>query len=213
MAKWGFIPYCHKRNGELVMIKDLRRYYLNRNPMFNFPLQKPDHEFTFIPIEPEWHGKLFPDLHLKNEDMSLYENEPCSYAVEKIYVCGWKKLKAKPGDLAFIYRKGEKIPKKYSSVVSGIAIIEEIFYPFNEEEYLGLVKNKSVFSDKQLTAFYRDDKYRTVVKLLFLKGFQNRITLKRLYDLGIFNEAENEAPRMNTFISKEKAEMILKEGD
>ena len=60
--------------------------------MFNYPLTRPGCSYGFLPIEPEWHGKLFPDLRLRNEDMSIYENEPCSYTTEKIYVCGWRDL-------------------------------------------------------------------------------------------------------------------------
>ena len=213
MTKWGFVPYCHKDNGELVLVKDMRNYDPDKGPMFNFPLTKPGCSYGFLPIEPEWHGKLFPDLHLRNEDMSLYEKEPCSYATEKIYVCGWRDLKAKPGDLVFIYRKGEGWPKKYHSVVSGLAIIEEILYPRSEEEYLGLVKNKSVFTEDELKSFYRESKYRTVVKLLFLKPFRNKITLKGLYDLGIFDEASNEAPRMSTIITAEQARSIIEKGE
>lgn len=145
--------------------------------------------------------------------MSIYENEPCSYAVEKIYVCGWPKINARPGDLVFIYRKGEYRPKKYHSVISGMAILQEIIYPKSEEEYLGLVKNKSVFTDDELKSFYRNDKYRTVIKLLFLKPFDRKVTLKRLYDLGIFDETRNEAPRINTIISNEDASKIIREGE
>ena len=213
MKKWGFMPYCHKSNGELVMIKDMHHYDYSKDSMFNYPLMKEGHGFMFLPIEASWHGKLFPDLHLKNENMSIYEKEPCSYAVEKIYVCGWAHINAKPGDLIFIYRKGEYYPKKYHSVISGMAILQEIIYPESEEKYLDLVKNKSVFAEDELKSFYRNDKYRTVIKLLFLKGFDKKITLKRLYDLGIFNESVNEAPRINTVISGNDAERIISEGE
>ena len=213
MKKWGFVPYCHKRNGELVMIKEMHRYNASMDPMFNYPLLKDGHGFMFLPIEATWHGKLFPDLHLKDENMSIYENEPCSYAVEKIYVCGWSRINARPGDLVFIYRKGEYWPKKYHSAILGMAILQEIIYPKSEEEYLGLVKNKSVFTDDELKSFYRNDKYRTVIKLLFLKPFDRKVTLKQLYDLGIFDETCNEAPRINTIISNEDADKIIREGE
>ena len=213
MKKWGFVPYCHKSNGELVMIKDMHRYNTSMDPMFNYPLLKDQHGFMFLPIEAAWHGKLFPDLRLKNENMSIYENEPCSYAVEKIYVCGWSTINATPGNLIFIYRRGEYWPKKYHSVISGMAILQEIIYPKSEEEYLSLVKNKSVFTDDELKSLYRDNRYRTVIKLLFLKPFDRKVTLKRLYDLGIFDESSNEAPRINTVISHEDARKIIREGE
>lgn len=213
MKKWGFVPFCHKTNGELVMVKEMRHYDEEETSMFNYPLQKKHPAYTFIPIEAKWHGKLFPDLHLRNENMSIYENEPCSYAVEKIYVCGWREVKAVPGDIAFIYRMGEYSPKKYHSVVSGMAIIEEIFYPNTEAAYLDAVKNKSVFTEEELKSFYREKKYRTVVKLLFLRPFRNKLTLQKLNDLGVLGGTAYEAPRMNTFIAEDAAKKIIEEGE
>lgn len=209
MKQWGFVPYCHSGTGELVMVKDMRNYDKTKDPMFNYPLLAPDHGHFFLPIEPQWHGKLFPDLHLHNEDMSIYEREPCSYAVEKIYVCGWSRISAKPGDLVFIYRKGEYWPKKYSSVVSGMAILEKILYPESEEEYLNLVKNKSVFTADELKSFYT--KYRTVVVLLFLKPFERKVNLGKLADFGIVDPFSG--PRINTPLTAEQAEKIIKEGE
>ena len=42
--------------------------------------------------------------------------------------------KAKPGDLVFIYRTGDRYPKRYSSVVTGLAIIEDIIYTSSVKE-------------------------------------------------------------------------------
>ena len=209
MKEWGFTPYCHRDNGELVMVKDMRNYEQAESPKFNYPLLEPKRGHFFLPIEPQWHGKLFPDLYLRNEDMGIYEEEPCSYAVEKIYVCGWSKIAAKPGDLAFIYRKGEYWPKKYNSVVSGIAILGEILYPQSEEEYLNLVKNKSVFTEAELKSLYK--KYPTVIKLLFLNPFNKKVTLEKLVDIGVVDP--NSGPRINTPITPSQAERIIAEGE
>ena len=210
MKKWGFIPYCHSSTGELVMVKDMRNYDDSKDPMFNYPLTKPGHGFFFLPIEPEWHGKLFPDLHLKNEDMSIYDQEACSYAVEKIYVCGAKAIYAKPGDVAFVYRKGEYWPKKYSSVVTGMAILQEVIYPATEGEYLSLVKNKSVFTSAELKSFYNNNQYRTIIKLLFLRPFDRKVTLSKLADFGIVDPFSG--PRISTTLSAAQAEQIIEEG-
>lgn len=211
MEKWGFVPYCHNENGELVMIKNMRQYDFSKDPMFNYPLRKELHNYFFLPIEPEWHGKLFPDLHIKNEHMSIYEGEACSYAVEKIYVCGAKRVNAKPGDLAFVYRKGEYIPKKYHSVITGTAILQQVIYPNNEEQFLETVKNKSVFSLKELKSFYENDQYRTIVKVLFLKPFERKVTLSKLSEWGIVDQFSG--PRINTPITLDQAHEILKEGE
>ena len=68
--------------------------------------------------------------------MYLYKEKPCSYAIEKIYVTSWTKLEYNSGDILLIYRNGQYSPKKYSSVVSGFAVVQEIIYPKTIDEYL-----------------------------------------------------------------------------
>lgn len=211
MKEWGFVPYCHKENGELVMIKNMRQYDSSKDPKSNYPLKKGSQNYFFLPIEPEWHGKLFPDLHIKNEQMSIYEGEACSYAVEKIYVCGARRINAKPGDIAFVYRKGEYLPKRYHSVITGTAILQEVIYPESEEQFLKAVKNKSVFSLEELKSFYESGQYRTIVKVLFLKPFERKVTLAKLSELGIVDDYSG--PRINTSITPSQANDILKEGE
>lgn len=210
MKRWGFVPYCHNKKGELVMVKDMKNYDMSKDPMFNYPLRHPDCGYFFLPIEPEWHGKLFPDLHLKNEDMSIYDGKACSYAVEKIYVSGAKSVNAKPGDIAFIYRMGDYSPKAYRSVVSGMAILQEIVFPKSEDEFLDTVKNKSVFTTAELKDFYNRD-YRTVIKVLFLKAFERKLTLSKLQEWGIV--LQGHGVRISTPLSFDQAKQIIEEGE
>ncbi len=211
MTEWGFYKHgIKKSNGESVFVKNMKSFDLNKSPKYNYPNVNPSCKYGFIPIEGQYHTALFPDLFLKNENMYLYKEKPCSYAIEKIYVTSWTKLEYNSGDILLIYRNGQYSPKKYSSVVSGFAVVQEIIYPKTLAEYLRYCKNRSVFTEDELIKFYNKSKYRTIVKLLYYYGFKNKVVLNDLYKLNIIPNGSG--PRLNTIISKKQFEQIIKLG-
>ncbi|MCD8309261.1 MAG: hypothetical protein LUD19_05330, partial [Clostridia bacterium] len=152
---------------------------------------------------------LFPDLILKNEDMHLYEeNKAHRYALEKIYLSGAYNVKAKAGDIVLIYRKGERYPKKYSSVVTGIAVIEDLINARNVGECISICKNRSIFTEEEIRSLY--PKYTLIIKLLDLMAFKNKVTLNQLYENKIVDV--NSGPRPLTPITKDKFNAIYKLG-
>ena len=84
MMEWGFEKHGYKKsNGELVMVKKMNVYQKDKSPKFNYPNLKTDLRYGVLPIDSQFHTDLFPDLYIKNEDMTLFEEKPCGYAVEK----------------------------------------------------------------------------------------------------------------------------------
>jgi len=209
MEQWGFKKHGYKENGELVLVKSMKEYDASQDPKYNYPLLKNDAKYFFLPIYPEYHTDLFPDMILKNENMHLYqENKAHRYAIEKIYLTGSPKIEAKPGDVVLIYRTGERYPKKYSSVVSGIAIIQEICPTKTADECIELCKNRSIFSEDEI---HEQHNHRsTVVKLLDYIPFKNKVKNYQLYDNGII--AGGTGPRSFDSVSKENFEIIFKLG-
>lgn len=209
MEQWGFIKYGHKDNGELVLVKSLEKYDILQDPKFNYPLLKDNIKYFFLPIYPEYHTDLFPDMILKNENMHLYqENKAHRYAIEKIYLTGSPNIMANPGDVVLIYRTGERYPKKYSSVVSGIAIIQEIYSTKNAEECIEICKNRSIFSEDEIRKQHCHRS--TVVKLLDYIPFKNKVKNYQLIDNGIIPGGTG--PRAFDPVSKEHFEIIYKLG-
>lgn len=188
----------------------MKNFDKNKSPKYNYPNINYNCKYGFIPIEAKYHTALFPDLYLKNENMYLYKEKPCSYAIEKIYVTNWTRLEYNPGDILLIYRNGQYIPKKYSSVVSGFAIVQEIIYSKTLEDYLSCCNNRSVFTEEELINFYNSSKYRTIVKLLYYCGFKNKVILNDLYSLNIIQNGNG--PRLNTIISQEQFKEIFELG-
>lgn len=208
MMDWGFYLHGHKEsNGEIVLLKDMRLYNCSKDPKYNFPIIKKNPNYYFLPIDSKYHTDLFPDRILKNENMNLYkDNLSHRYSIEKIYISS-AYYNPLPGDIVLIYRSGERLPKRFSSVLTGIAIIFNVFEPTTQDEYLALCNNKSVFNNDELKNFYFIKKWRKVIKLLDLKVFDKKIILNDLYKLGALEE--NTGPRPFTRINKEMYDKIL----
>lgn len=192
LCKWGFNYHGYKlsKQGEKesVFVKTLEHYDPEKDIKYNFPNLPNNQKMYMLPINSEYHTDLFPDSILKNEDMNLYsENKGHLYSLEKIYVSNAYTGKAKAGDFIVIYRSGDRYPKRYSSVCTCLAILEEIVYPKTKEEYLEICSNKSVFKKEELIEFYNGKKYRTVIKLIPYKTYFNKISLGRLIDIGFIN--------------------------
>ena len=210
MEQWGFKKHGYKKdNGELVLVKSMEEYDCEKEPKFNYPLIADSASYFFLPIFPKYHTDLFPDMILKNENMHLYqENKAHRYAIEKIYLTGSWDIKAKPGDVVLIYRTGERWPKRNSSVVSGMAIIQDIVKTGSVEECIEICKNRSIFSEAEIVQEHATRP--TVVKLLDYIPFRNKVKLYQLYDNGIV--ADGSGPRSFESLSKEEYEIIYEIG-
>ena len=209
MEQWGFVKHGYKENGELVLVKSMREYDLTKDSKFNYPLTNINAKHFFLPIYPEYHTDLFPDMILKNENMHLYqENKAHRYALEKMYLTGSYNINAKPGDMVLIYRTGERYPKKYSSVVSGIAIIQEVCSTKSVDECIDICKNKSIFSEEEIRKQY--PRRSTVVKLLDYIPFKNKVTNNQLISNGIIEKGTG--PRPFEQLSKDSLDLIYKLG-
>ncbi len=210
MELWGFTKHGYKnKNGELVLVKSLKDYDASKSPKFNYPVIDINPNKFFLPIMAKYHTDLFPDKILKSEDMHLYEdNLAHRYAIEKIYLSGAYDIKAKPGDIVLIYRMSDSINKHYSSVVTGLAIVQEIISTNNIDECISFCKNRSIFKENEIRNIYK--KHNIVVKLLDFIPFKRTVTLSKLRELNICDHLSG--PRPFTQITNEQYEKIYNLG-
>ena len=210
LEQWGFVRYGYKNaNHELVLVKTMKEYRNELSPKLNYPLVKTKADIYILPIKAEYHTDLFPDKILKNEDMHLYEeNLAHRYAIEKIYLTGAFNIEAKPGDLILVYRMSDKLYKNYSSVITGLAIVQEIVTTKDMEECVSLCKNRSIFNEPNIRALYR--RCPTVVKILDFTTFENPVTLQKLRELKVVDATSG--PRPFTAVTKEQFDTIYKLG-
>lgn len=210
LSAWGFCKYGYKKsNGELVMVKKMKEYDYTKDPKFNYPLVKKNPQHFFLPIKAVYHSMLFPDYKLKNEDTSLFEgNFGYRYAQEKVYLTGSWHKNVEQGDIVLIYRMSDDWYKKYRSVVTGTAVIQEIVDTNNVDECIGECKDRSVFAEDEIRGVY--DKYPTIVKLLALETFDIKVPLEFLQDNNIIEQ--NSGPRPFQPLSKSSYDLIYKKG-
>ena len=209
MQEWGFVLWGYKDNGEAVLVKDMKNYMSDKDSKFNYPLVKNDANYFILPIFPQYHTDLFPDNILRNEDMRLYEeNKGHRYAIEKMYLSAAYKIQAVAGDMVLIYRTGERYPKHYTSVLTGIAIIQEIIATTSDEERVRICKDKSIFTEEEILGF--KGKYPIIVKLLDYKPFKVPVRLKELREMNVVDGFSG--PRPFTKITKEQYEAICQLG-
>lgn len=98
--------------------------------------------------------------------------------------------------------------KNYSSVVTGMAIVQEVVKTKNVEECISICKDKSIFKEEDIRAVY--SKYPTVLKVLDYKPFTHKVTLDELRNCGIVDKYSG--PRPFTFITQEQFDTIYKLG-
>ena len=83
-------------------------------------------------------------------------------------------------------------------------------YIYNEEDFIKECRNKSAFTEQELKALFENEKYRTIIKVLFIEGFDKKVNLATLYDSGILSQSKG--PRLNTILSKQNFEKLKKIG-
>lgn len=211
IEKWGFNFYGYKKNSENnfehVYVKNMKYYNPSRNVKHNFPLVNLESaQYYIFSIKPEFHTELFPDMILNNENFSLYQ-ESLSHrcALEKNYISAiWENsTDAKPGDILIIYRIGDRYPKGYTSVLTGIAVLEDIKYNLTLDKFL-LESKRSVFSQEELKNLYLNKSYKTIIKLIYHSKFEKKIILKNLWEEKIIDEPKGPGPKLFYKISKDQ---------
>ena len=168
-----------------------------------------------MPIYPKYHTSLLPDSILKTEnEVDFMTNVPHRYALQKVYISWGQERNIDPGDIILFYRTGnEGTSKKYSSVLTTVAVIEEIRRDFNtksKEEFLAHCQNRSVFSIDELNEFWNKHRYNLMIlKFIFVKSLVRRPILGFLWDNNIIEGGSG--PRPFTKINDDQFEMIMQE--
>lgn len=217
LSRWGFVRYGIKHNGkkkEVVLVK--RLHVLDgATPKLNYPNFSLSCNKFILPILPQYHTTLLPDSQLNSEKrIDFLGQEPHRYALQKVYISWASTNGAKPGDLILFYRMGKDGEnKKYKSVVSTLAIVDEIIENIHsEDELLSLCQNRSVFTVNELKEFWAKSRGRhnlKVLKFIFIKSLTKRLTLGYLWEHNIIDAPGG--PRPFTAITDAQFDMIMKD--
>lgn len=216
LQRWGFTYHGIKKGNnkeEQVLIKKMKDFIPEFSCRKNFPNIRYNCNKFILPIFPQYHTTLLPDSKLNNENkIDFLGREPHRYALQKVYISWAPGNGVKPGDLILFYRTGaEGTVKKYSSVVTTVAMVDEIIGNIrSEEELLSLCQNRSVFSTDELKGFWANHRFNLkIIKFIFVKSLTKRLTLGYLWDHGIVSPPGG--PRSFMKITDEQYEQIMQD--
>lgn len=218
LCRWGFRSHGVKRNGdryERVLVKPLHVVVNEATPKWNFPNFYYSGRKFILPIRPKYHTTLLPDSQLNTENrIDFLGHEPHRYALQKVYISWASTNGAEPGDLILFYRMGEDGEiKKYKSVLTTVAIVDEIIENIrSEEELFSLCQNRSVFTDGELKNFWAYHRFNLkVLKFIFVKSLTKRLPLFYLWDNNIVPAPKG--PRSFTELTDAQFDMILRDSE
>ncbi|HAM98486.1 MAG TPA: hypothetical protein DCQ26_07720 [Marinilabiliales bacterium] len=199
LEEWGFYKHGIKnsQNGqEIVYVRTFNKHLpVNiENPKLTFPFFSRQTDKYLIKIEPQYHTELFPDSINTREDKAKYtENEPHRNRISKVYISHSPDRNLKSGDIVLIYRIGETAPKKYSSTVTSICIVESIKNSFTDfEDFFNCCNRRTMISKEDLRTNWwnKFPNYKPfIINFLYAHSLPTpKPTLNDLIDLKIFKD-------------------------
>lgn len=220
LEEWGFVFHGLKttKNGEEKVYVRLfsRENPVNlKNPRLTFPFLSRKTDKYIIKIEPQYHTELFPDSINTREDIRKYtENEPHRNRISKVYISHSFDRNLKSGDLLIIYRMGETNPKKYSSTVTTICIVENVQNNFvSFEDFFKACNRRTMIPKKELKTNWWDKNPKNrpfVINFLYAHSLPTpKPTLDDLNRLGIIPDILN-IPRGFIKLTNEQFNVLIK---
>ena len=212
LITWGFYEYGVKKNygqNECVLVKQLGVYDKSKSVLANYPTLQAVSSKYILPIFPQYHTSLFPDSILSREKpLNLMDNVAHRYALQKAYIT-WASCPVQKGDIILFYRTGETYPKKYSSVITTVGVVDRVVNRFcSEQDFLAYCQNRTVFATDELIRFWREHRCNlSVIKFVYVKSLTKKVNLEFLWNNNIIISPNG--PRPFTKITDKQFEKIL----
>lgn len=220
LEEWGFIYHGIKttKNGEENVY--VRSYGKSlpvniEKPKLTYPYFSRETNKYIIKIEPVYHTELFPDSINTREDKAKYtENEPHRNRISKVYISHSQDRHLKSGDIILVYRMGEEAPKKYSSTITTICIVENVKNNFKSfDEFFDACNRRTMISKEDLRTQWWDKNPNNrpfVINFLYAHSLPTpKPTLNDLVNLGIITDIMN-MPRGFINLSTEQFNTLVK---
>ena len=196
LLKFGFEKIGTKDNGEIVLARSRKRINYD-NAYASFPFVSPNTiKGGLIPINDDFHDRLFPysETYYRVQEI---EEVTAGNGVTKVYIgCPYTVTHYAVGDVVGIYRKYNGFGSKGSrSAITSFCTITKITtvkdngrIMVGEDVYLREAGNKTVFTQEELLAIYRNNKNVVMIEMLY-NGFFSKgsnVTYWQLKNNGLF---------------------------
>lgn len=178
----------HQGLSEIRMIKCMNKIALegDENSMLIHPFYYDNKNVKkyVIPIRPEFYGTLFKDGKLR--EPSLFDgmadsiNEIHGNSIVKAYISQARINKLKSGDLLFFYSS------QTDKVIEPIGVLESAQRVNNFDDLWGIVKKKTVFSQKYLCDLLKDKGELHVITFRLITYMDKKVNLERIKQIDSF---------------------------
>lgn len=212
---FGFMPAGKNKRGETVLVKDKDDLDYS-DAQKSFPYVRPDFDRGhYLPIEAEYHDKMFPYSCLKNvpQQKGLL---PVSNGMKKVYIAApYNHVDFRPNDILLIYRIAEK-NKWYNSVVTSYGVILNVFWvkhggrpEIGFEDFVKMAGNKTVYPRGELRDIYDKKRFVLIITALYngYLGEGNNINYGWLKENGLF-----EGHPYQNILNRDEVIRILRQG-
>ena len=212
MEDWGFYKHGIKttQNGnEFVYVKNFLNINFQDSPKQNYPFLNGRCRKFLCPIYPQYHTELLPDSILNNETPANFvDNKPSRNALAKVYISRGMERNLRAGDIIIFYRTADGGPGYYTSVVTTLAVVENVVDNFTHfEEFKKACRKRSVFTDEDLLTHWNHKSSKPfIINFLYAYSLPVRPNLKALKE----NNVIENAPRGFEEISDEAFKTILR---
>ena len=139
-----------------------------------------------IPIQPEYHEKLFPDVYGKGlfsqGDGFVYSSE--SNAIKKAYICNSNIKRIRPGDLVLFYRSHDV------RGIDTVGFVEKVTLTADFNKVFALVARRTVFTDVAIREKLRG-KAALVILFRLIQHLQEPVSRRLLDEAGMVGEIQS----------------------
>ena len=169
------------------------------NPYTAFPFIRPNVERAgLLPIFDEYHDKLFPYSDLLRNKLEV-EESIAGNGITKVFIAAPSTaISYIEGQPVLVYRiHNGSGPKTYKSVVTSFCVLTKVKYAKQNgrlllglPEFVALTRNKTVYSDQELTELYNTRKNLVILEMTYngYFGKGHNVTHKELSNMGLFND-------------------------
>lgn len=198
LERFGFKYVGQNRRGENVYIKNRKNLdFFDSYKSFPF-IKKGFGKGFLLPIDDEYHDKLFPYSELLANSLAV-EEIVAGNGVTKIFI-GFpsRKIAYSEGKPILVYRIHTGNRKKtFASCVTSICTIQKIIwvkqgelYKLSLEDFKKIIGNKAVFPDNKIDDFYKMKSNIVVIEMLYngFFGKGHNVTHHWLNTNGLFKD-------------------------
>ena len=155
-----------------------------------------------IPIRPQYHQVLFPELRRQPDIFSSISNS-AGNSIKQAYLCHCACKSIKPGDVVFFYRTGD------DKAITSYGVVDDFIIENDPEAIYQWVAKRTVYSFEEIDDMASGGREVKVILFRFFDHFEDGLTFERLKELGIVKGSIQSV----TTLSDENAVKIIRESE